>query len=294
VNPDPRRPSPHDEPRESLNPSADAALARAVAARFASRHAFIPLQQDVASWTAALLGALFPEHASAREVSPALVQDALAHQRALLTELLRPQHGAEAAPLALRHSQSLPAIFEDLLLDAEAILSGDPAATTLGEVIATYPGFRAIAIHRLAHALLKLGVPVIPRMMSEQAHAQTGIDIHPGASIGPGLCIDHGTGIVVGETAHIGKGVKMYQGVTLGALSVRRDLANTKRHPTIEDAVTLYAGATVLGGATVIGAGSIIGANVSVTSSVPPRSIVHQRAEQQFAQRPERKDTPTP
>jgi serine O-acetyltransferase len=162
------------------------------------------------------------------------------------------------------------------LEDASAILAGDPAAESIDEVIAAYPGFLAIAAHRLAHAAEQLEVPIVPRLMAELAHSRSGIDIHPAATIGHSFCIDHGTGIVIGETAVIGDGVKLYQGVTLGALSVSKDKAGTKRHPTINDRVIIYANATVLGGDTTIGADSIIGGNVFLTSSVPQGSLVYQ------------------
>jgi serine O-acetyltransferase len=152
-------------------------------------------------------------------------------------------------------------------------------AQGLAEVISTYPGFYAIALHRLAHALGQLQVPRVPRLLSEYAHARTGIDIHPAARIGPSFCIDHGTGIVIGETAVIGAHVQVFQGVTLGALSVAKHMANLKRHPTIEDHVVIYAGATILGGSTVVGSHSIIGGNVWLTESVPSHSRVYHRAQ---------------
>ncbi|MEE2788648.1 MAG: serine O-acetyltransferase EpsC [Myxococcota bacterium] len=168
----------------------------------------------------------------------------------------------------------LPALREQLRLDAEAALAGDPAAQSVAQVILTYPGFLAITIHRIAHWLYTHGVPFVPRVMSEYAHAETGIDIHPGARIGESFFIDHGTGVVIGETTVIGQWVKIYQGVTLGALSVSRDYAGTKRHPTIEDRVVLYAGATVLGGDTIVGEEAIIGGNVWLTQSVQARTTV--------------------
>lgn len=169
----------------------------------------------------------------------------------------------------------LPAIRRLLSLDMQASFRGDPAAKSFEEVILSYPGFRAITVHRLAHFFYRAQVPLIPRMMSELIHGSTGIDIHPGAQIGESFFIDHGTGIVIGETAVIGKNVKLYQGVTLGALSVKKEEGNVKRHPTIEDDVTIYANATILGGETIIGRGSIIGGNVWITSSVPPDTTVY-------------------
>lgn len=170
---------------------------------------------------------------------------------------------------------ALPDLHETLLEDARATLAFDPAATSLEEVITTYPGFYAIAIHRLAHRLVQLGVSLLPRMLTEYAHGKTGIDIHPAAQIGRSFFIDHGTGLVVGATAIIGDNVKLYQGVTLGALQVEKSLANTKRHPTIENDVIIYANATILGGETVVGHHSILGGNVWITRSVPPYSRVY-------------------
>lgn len=164
-----------------------------------------------------------------------------------------------------------------LILDVEAALLGDPAADSKEEVILSYPGIKAVTTYRIAHELYKLGIPLIPRMMGEIAHSETGIDIHPGATIGDSFFIDHGTGVVIGETTVIGKGVKIYQGVTLGALSVKKDEANIKRHPTIEDNVTIYAGATILGGETTVGMGSIIGGNAWIIKSVEPGSRVYNK-----------------
>jgi len=186
----------------------------------------------------------------------------------------------------------LPAIREWLLSDAQAIADGDPAATCRAEVIRTYPGFLAIAVYRLAHELHKLGVPLIPRMLTEHAHSKTGIDIHPGAIIGRNFFIDHGTGVVIGETTHIGHGVKIYQGVTLGALSVSKDMTHVKRHPTIEDRVIIYSGATILGGDTIIGHDSIIGGNVWVTKSVAPHSRLYHQAQVKYTTDPQ--ITPVP
>jgi serine O-acetyltransferase len=173
-----------------------------------------------------------------------------------------------------RFVHALPSIREALLLDARAIFDGDPAAQSIDEVILAYPGFRATAVYRLAHQLQVCEVPLVPRLLSEFAHRQTGIDIHPAARIGESFAIDHGTGIVIGETAVLGKRVKLYQGVTLGALSVDKSMARTKRHPTIGDDVVIYANATILGGDTVIGNGSRIGGNVWLTRSVSAHSVV--------------------
>lgn len=174
---------------------------------------------------------------------------------------------------------ALPGIYYLLVKDAEALLNSDPAAKSLEEVMAAYPGFYATAVHRLSHWLYKIDVPIIPRLFSEYAHNKTGIDIHPGATIGSSFSIDHGTGVVIGETSIIGKNVKIYQGVTLGALSVTKELATKKRHPTIEDNVVIYSGATILGGETIIGRDSVIGGNVWLTNSVPSNSVVYHKSE---------------
>jgi serine O-acetyltransferase len=173
---------------------------------------------------------------------------------------------------------ALPGLHNKLWLDAEAITSGDPAAESVDEVILAYPGFSAIAIYRIAHEFYVMHVPIFSRLITEYAHQITGIDIHPGAQIGTSFAIDHGTGIVIGESAIIGKDVKMYQGVTLGALSVDKKLAKSKRHPTIEDGVVIYAQAIILGGETIVGHHSIIGGNVWLTTSVPPFSSVYQES----------------
>ena len=174
--------------------------------------------------------------------------------------------------------QTLPDLHDKLWLDAEAITSGDPAAESVDEVILAYPGFSAIAIYRIAHEFYVMRVPIFSRLITEYAHQITGIDIHPGALIGTSFAIDHGTGIVIGESAIIGNDVKMYQGVTLGALSVDKKLAKSKRHPTIEDGVVIYAQAIILGGETIVGHHSVIGGNVWLTTSVPPFSSVYQES----------------
>ncbi len=176
--------------------------------------------------------------------------------------------------------EMIPGIEQMLNEDALAVFEGDPAAKSSQEVIRSYPGFKAIAAYRIANALFKLDVDLIPRMISEVVHSRTGIDIHPGATIGKSFCVDHGTGVVIGETCIIGNNVKIYQGVTLGALSVKKEDAKIKRHPTIEDNVVIYAGSTILGGETVIGANTIIGGNVWITSSVKPNSKIYFRGHQ--------------
>lgn len=183
---------------------------------------------------------------------------------------------AEAQRISLEFFSRIPAVRALAQTDLEAAYDGDPAATSHDEIIFCYPGLFAITVYRLAHELYGLNVPMIPRIMTEYAHSLTGIDIHPGASIGDHFFIDHGTGIVIGETTVIGKYVKIYQGVTLGGLSTRggQSLRGKKRHPTIEDNVTIYAGASILGGDTVVGKNSVVGANAFITASIPPCSTV--------------------
>lgn len=188
-------------------------------------------------------------------------------------------HEAQGQKLAVRFLEALPELRRMLALDAQAALDGDPAVSAVDEVIFCYPGLEAVTVYRLAHELYRLGVPLIPRMMTEWAHSRTGIDIHPGAEIGEHFFIDHGTGVVIGQTCVIGAHVKLYQGVTLGALSFQLDadghlVRGTKRHPTLEDRVVIYANATVLGGETVVGHDAIVGSSVWLTTSVPPFSKV--------------------
>jgi serine O-acetyltransferase len=238
----------------------------------------MPAPTAVCSWLNGLLGIIFPEFSENRFSSIRVFEQYFQNLRVELFKIIDtvddPSHN-KAQELEEAFMDRLPMVRESLLKDASAILKGDPAATGLTEVIRTYPGFYAIAVYRLAHEFLQLGIPLIPRILTEHAHSKTGIDIHPGAQIGEYFCIDHGTGIVIGETCTIGSHVKIYQGVTLGALSVRKEFAQIKRHPTIEDGVVIYSGATILGGETIIGQGSIIGGNVWVIKSVPPLSRVY-------------------
>ena len=213
--------------------------------------------------------------------------------KAQLTSLLNPlkdRLSEKPERISADFLDSIRLIKDLLFRDANYIAESDPAATGVDEVIMAYPGFYAITVQRLAHQLSIQGVPVIPRVMTEYAHSKTGIDIHPGAKIGSEFSIDHGTGVVVGETAVIGNRVKLYQGVTIGALSVNKELASTKRHPTIEDNVIIYAGSTILGGSTVIGHDSIIGGNVWLTSSVPPYSLVYHESKITVRERNNRQD----
>ena len=196
-----------------------------------------------------------------------------------LLKIINGKSEQEIEGKAARFISTIPKVHDMLWEDADAIYRGDPAAESIDEVILAYPGFMAIFIYRLAHELYKLEIPIIPRILTEHAHQITGIDIHPGAEIDSPFFIDHGTGIVIGETTRIGRNVKIYQGVTLGALSVDKSLSNTKRHPTIQDDVIIYSQAVILGGSTVIGKNSIIGGNAWVTQSVPPNSVVYSKIE---------------
>lgn len=241
-----------------------------------------PPSEWVITWAEGLLYTLFPEQTGRCIDSPECLRAELIRLEATLARTLTPL-GPElpqpAHALAAEFMASVPRLYALLTEDAHAMWRGDPAARSHYEVIRAYPGFYAIALYRFAHGLHQLGVPLLPRLMTERAHSRTGIDIHPGATIGERFCIDHGTGIVVGETAHIGAGVKLYQGVTLGALSVEKEMAGLKRHPTIEDDVVIYAGATILGGQTVIGAGATVGGNVWITRSIPVGAKVYYRSE---------------
>jgi len=240
-----------------------------------------PPAASVASFFDALLGLLFPEHAPSPLMEEAALVRALDDQQASLTRLIRycpAQSDVTAADAAAGFFGELEELYARLHEDVSAMYAGDPAAKSKSEVIRSYPGFFAIAAYRAAHALLRRNIQQIPRMLTEYAHSKTGIDIHPGAQIGRSFCIDHGTGIVIGETAVIGNRVKLYQGVTLGALSVSKSDASNKRHPTLEDDVVVYAGATILGGETVIGRGSVVGGNVWLTRSVPAGSKIYYQA----------------
>ncbi|MCQ2589799.1 MAG: serine acetyltransferase [Treponema sp.] len=258
-----------------------------------------PNRQNVVSVLSDLQSLVFPGFRTAEEITPANLQyitgekvnNILAKltkeiQKALIytlsnshrdTSLIEDSHCfklAEQASIALL--EEIPEIRRKIQLDTIAAFNGDPAAKSNEEVILSYPGLEAILVNRIAHFLFKSGIPIIPRIMSEHIHGKTGIDIHPGASIGESFFIDHGTGVVIGETCVIGNNVKIYQGVTLGALSVKKNLQDKKRHPTIEDNVTIYANATILGGDTIIGEGSIIGGNTWVTESIAPGSVITQ------------------
>ncbi len=253
----------------SLNPTFTRFLEKLDHQTHNNYHA-LPSKLDVHRFAEGMFDFLFPINCQQpRKASVQYVN--LADQ---LSSLLRPLD-VEAEAVTDDFFAALPTLYERLREDAEATLAFDPAATSIEEVITTYPGFYAIAIYRLAHQLVELGVPLLPRMLTEYAHGKTGIDIHPAAQIGRSFFIDHGTGIVIGATSMIGDNVKLYQGVTLGALQVEKSLANTKRHPTIENDVIIYANATILGGETVIGHHSILGGSVWITRSVPAYSRVY-------------------
>lgn len=228
-----------------------------------------------------LLGTLFPDFSKKEFSSPDELElhiDALKMDFEKILFKSPKKDALNLDQVADTFFNMLPVIHKKLTQDVTAMYEGDPAAKNLNEVVRTYPGFYAIAAYRIAHELHQMKVQAIPRIITELSHSKTGIDIHPGASIGDYFCIDHGTGIVIGETTVIGDHVKIYQGVTLGALSVNKEDAEKKRHPTIEDNVTIYAGATILGGETVIGHDSIVGGNVWLTKSVPPFTQIYYQA----------------
>jgi serine O-acetyltransferase len=242
----------------------------------------VPPNEKVAAWAIALLAQLYPEisehfYINAKEIEQGF--DKLENQLVNILDATKVCENLNGKQIASQFFDSIPGLYKLLNKDNEAILSGDPAARNKFEVIRAYPGFFAIALYRIAHGLHELKVPLLPRIITEHAHSKTGIDIHPGATIGEYFCIDHGTGIVIGETSQIGDHVKIYQGVTLGALSVDKSMAFTKRHPSVGDNVIIYSGATILGGETVIGHSSIIGGNVWLTRSVPPYTTVYHKGE---------------
>ncbi|MCC8427131.1 serine O-acetyltransferase EpsC [Mucilaginibacter sp. UR6-11] len=238
----------------------------------------VPSNKEITIWAMQVIRLLFPEQSKKVFISIGQLQDEFAK---LQEELLHIMNATKACgncdnkDRAKSFFDQLPELYRILNTDIQAIFNGDPAARSEFEVIRTYPGFFAISFYRLAHSLYKHDVPLIPRILTEYAHTKTGIDIHPAADIDEYFYIDHGTGIVIGETSRIGKNVKLYQGVTLGALSVAKYMADTKRHPTVEDNVVIYSGATILGGETIVGHDSVIGGNVWLTKSVEPYSRVY-------------------
>src|SRR5690606_14676367 len=241
----------------------------------------VPSNKVIAEWAFNLLDLIYPERLTSPKQSLTGIRERFLSLQSDLVKLLDATKACKDCnnqAVAAIFFERVPDLYRVMNTDVEAILNGDPASRSKFEIIRTYPGFLAISLYRIAHALFKLEVPLIPRILTEHAHSLTGIDIHPGAEIGEYLYIDHGTGIVIGETTVIGNHVKLYQGVTLGALSVEKSMANTKRHPTMEDYVIIYAGATILGGDTVVGTHSTIGGNVWLTESVPAGSTVYHQS----------------
>jgi serine O-acetyltransferase len=242
----------------------------------------VPPNERIAGWALDLISLLYPERSDYFPASSQVVKDKF---EKLMRELTTVMEATKACSNCDNNQKvatffdGIPEMYRVLNTDIEAIIDGDPAARSRFEVIRAYPGFYAISFYRVAHALLLLDIPLLPRILTEHAHTKTGIDIHPAAEIGEYFFIDHGTGLVIGETCIIGDHVKLYQGVTLGALSVDKSMAYIKRHPTVEDHVIIYySGATILGGDCVIGHHSIIGGNVWVTKSIPPYSTVYHKA----------------
>jgi serine O-acetyltransferase len=241
-----------------------------------------------------LMAVLFPHFCKERLGTADQIASRLVLLEGDLERLLIPllsESSVDSARISREFMAALPGIHELLMQDAIAINQGDPAAESLDEVILAYPGFTAIAIYRFAHEFYNRRVPIFPRLLTEYAHHLTGVDIHPGAQIGKGFAIDHGTGIVIGESSVIGDQVKLYQGVTLGALSVDKRLAKSKRHPTIGEHSVIYAQAVILGGDTVVGHHSIVGGNVWLTESVPPFSFVYQEHKTRIQSQEERRPT---
>ncbi len=248
----------------------------------------VPPTKEIGAWATRVIHLLFPEQAkdffpSVDEIEGEVWN--LGNELGIILNATDKCKDCNKDERVKGFVEALPELYRLLNTDVQAIMAGDPAAKSEFEIIRAYPGFNAISFYRIAHLLLELGIPLIPRILTEYAHSKTGIDIHPAAEIGEYFFIDHGTGIVIGETAHIGNHVKLYQGVTLGALSVEKDMANQKRHPSVKDHVVIYSGATILGGETVIGEGSIIGGNVWLTKSVPAHSTVYHKPEIKVVER---------
>ncbi|HAL82760.1 MAG TPA: serine acetyltransferase [Mucilaginibacter sp.] len=237
----------------------------------------VPSNKEITTWALRVIRLLFPEQSKQVYADVHQLKQEFAHLQKELAHIMNATRACQNCNielLAQAFFEQLPDLYLLLNTDIQAIFNGDPAARSEFEVIRTYPGFFAISFYRLAHSLYKHDVPLLPRILTEYAHSKTGIDIHPAAEIDEYFYIDHGTGVVIGESCKIGKNVKLYQGVTLGALSVSKSMAFTKRHPTVEDDVVIYAGATILGGETIIGHDSVIGGNVWLTKSVAPHSTV--------------------
>ena len=242
----------------------------------------LPAPQLVEVFIETLLALLFPAHSVKKIVSKEQLEEEIEKNKKQLEVLLlhiESDLKSSVSQIIESFYQDLPRIYDLLLKDAGALEKGDPAARGIEEVMRSYPGFYAMSIFRIANVFFKMDVPFLPRIFTELAHSKTGIDIHPGASIGEYFFIDHGTGIVIGETTIIGNNVKIYQGVTLGALSVKKEMAEIKRHPTIEDGVVIYAGATILGGNTIIGKNSVVGGNTWITESIEPNTLAYHQPE---------------
>ena len=242
----------------------------------------VPDSRTISAWALKVFNLLFPERSKDFFRSPDEVEGEfwnIGDELKTILEATSECRDCSAEECSGNFIAQIPELYKLLSSDLDSILNGDPAARSKFEIVRVYPGFFAIFFYRLAHILYKMNIQLIPRILTEYAHSRTGIDIHPGAVIGENFYIDHGTGVVIGETTRIGRNVKVYQGVTLGALFVEKYLANTKRHPTVEDNVIIYAGATILGGKTVIGENSIIGGNVWLTKSVPANSTVYHKPE---------------
>lgn len=242
----------------------------------------VATSKTISNWALRIFNLLFPERSKDFFRDEFEVEGEIWNLGDELKQILESTFACRNCHADLKSKEfidQIPELYRKLSTDLEAIVSGDPAAKSKFEVIRVYPGFFAIFFYRLAHILHRLEIELIPRILTEFAHSQTGIDIHPGATIGDYFYIDHGTGVVIGETTEIGEHVKVYQGVTLGALFVEKNLENTKRHPTVENNVIIYAGATILGGKTIIGANSIIGGNVWLTKSVPAYTTVYHKPE---------------
>ncbi|TDG35802.1 serine acetyltransferase [Pedobacter changchengzhani] len=237
----------------------------------------IPSNKIIAKWAEGIIHLMFPENCTKTfKDLESIKKQALSLQEDLVKILSSCEEENEKFKVVANlFFDGLPELYRVLNTDIQAIYDGDPAANSEFEVVRTYPGFYAICFYRIAHLLSSFDIALIPRILTEYAHSKTGIDIHPSAIIGEYFNIDHGTGIVIGETSTLGKHVKIFQGVTLGALSVRKSLAGSKRHPTVEDHVVIYSGATILGGETVIGNHSVIGGNVWLTESIAPFSTVY-------------------
>jgi serine O-acetyltransferase len=286
------------------------AIADKIIANCNDRHCYthvdfepIPSQQSVIEIIDKLKELLFPGYFTREKINPVNLKYHVGQTVSVLFDMISEQVSRSIRHDCFRYDQSciecedrghsvalalleaIPSIRKILATDVRAFYEGDPAAKSYDEIIFSYPGIFAITVYRVAHKLYELGVPLLPRIMTEYAHNVTGIDIHPGAQIGERFCIDHGTGVVIGETTEIGKNVRIYQSVTLGALSLPKDAGDKfrgkKRHPTIEEDVIIYSGATILGGDTVIGARSVIGGNVWLTKSVPPDTKVIMEPQQQ-------------